>query len=207
MNPLLFIGIPTIPERAAARAKLVARLRGHASGSIVKVHIMETPHVRAGGLPIAEKRNLINRAAAANGAAFVVQIDDDDMVPENYVGTMLEAIQKYGPGIDTIGHLIAVKAAGHPDKLASVSYRHKGWTESPVGRYQYRQHTYYKVPIKTTIAARCEVRPDMRFGEDALFSQRIEARQMIRAELFIPEVLYTYNMPPRSANPHIRYGI
>jgi glycosyltransferase involved in cell wall biosynthesis len=129
---------------------------------------------------------------------YVVFIDDDDWVADDYVQSILEAIA-HRP--DCIGFRIDCSMNGQP-KTAVGSLRYKAWEDNKDG-YDYVRSIYHKNPVKRELALRTGYK-DMRYAEDHDYSMRLQ--QWLGTEYFIDKVLYYYRYS--NAIPHnTKYGI
>lgn len=194
-NPLklLSIQIPTITERKEQFEKLYNFILKQAEGKSVEV-IYECDNKE---MSIGVKRQ---KLLSRSHAEYFVQIDDDDMVADNFVGKVLEAL-KTRP--DCVGYLEDITWDGKK-KVACHSNRFAQWADNVQG-YDFVRTPFFKDVIKVSVAQRVGVR-DMRFGEDHDFAKRI--KPFLRTEVFINEKMYffTYNsLSKEQANE--RYGI
>jgi glycosyltransferase involved in cell wall biosynthesis len=128
-----------------------------------------------------KRQNLLEKA---NGK-WVVFIDDDDWVSDDYINSIVEAL-KENP--DCVGFYI--ECSGTKGKTASVSNKWDDWKNNIEG-FDYIRTPYQKSPIKKEICLNISYK-DMRFGEDYDFSKRLKESNLIKTEVFIPKVLYYY---------------
>lgn len=144
-----------------------------------------------GKMPIGEKRNWLLSRSTRKYSAFV---DDDDMVDENYVKEILEAIergkQSHGGFVDCIGICGYMIENG----IRTWQFRHS----ITVGRWcrDKRMKIYFRTPnhlnpILTEIAKTCKF-PVNNWGEDKVYSDFI--RPHLKNEVFIEKPLYFYKI-------------
>ena len=143
----------------------------------------------------AKAQKLIERA---NGD-YVVFIDDDDAVSNDYIESILEAI-KEDP--DCIGFKIECNMEGK-NEIAIASNRYNDWFENIDG-FKYARTIYHKTPVKREIAIKIGFK-DMRYGEDHDYSKRLKESGLLKNEVFIDKFLYFYNY--KFENPKTKYGI
>lgn len=143
----------------------------------------------------AKAQKLIERAIGQ----YVVFIDDDDDISENYVSNILNEI-KHNP--DCIGFKIECNMEGKKE-IAIASNKYDSWCENKDG-FRYCRTPYHKTPIKREIALQIGFK-DLRFAEDHDFSLRLKQSGLIKTERFIDEVMYFYNY--KYQDPKIKYGI
>ena len=181
----LSILIATIPERAEMCAALVAFLQAQANG--LPVEILTDPAPR-GAISIGFKRNALYQRAAGSHA---VSIDDDDWVPNDYVRTILAALES---DPDCVGHYELVEGVGRWPELAVWTNAAVAWAKGGQAvRYgaSYVRTPFHKTPLRTSIALQIPFK-DMGLGEDHDFSKRLKASRLVRTEVFIPRALYYY---------------
>jgi glycosyltransferase involved in cell wall biosynthesis len=134
---------------------------------------------------------------AAKGE-YVVMIDSDDWIPDDYVQSVM-AVLEDGP--DCVGHKI--QCSGTSGKTESVSIKYSEWCEKRFG-FDYIRTPYAKVPIKKSICLEIGYK-DLRYGEDHDFSKRLKSSRLIKKETYISKVLYFYRYKFQEHN--IKYGI
>jgi glycosyltransferase involved in cell wall biosynthesis len=183
---LLSILIPTITTRAEPFNKLKAELERQVqeAGIVQDVEIREYCDDRT--MSIGNKRQALLEAAQG---LFVVFIDDDDWIPEDYCSTLVAAI-KQNPSIDCIGFLQQCTFDGGAPKSASLSARWDDWADNH-GGFDYVRTTFFPTPVRRYIALQIGYR-DLRFGEDHDFARRLKQSGLIKNEYFIDRIMYYY---------------
>ena len=150
-------------------------------------------------MSIGEKRHHL---LAQCDADYMVMVDDDDMVREDYVQRVLSALES---NPDCVGYLEAVNIGGMQG-IACHSNRYARWGANKDG-YDFVRTIFYKDVIRTDIAKHVGFR-DMRYGEDYDFSIRLKDSGLLLREVFINEVMYFYQAPVLNPKQHNeRYGI
>lgn len=212
MKPLLYIGIPTLPERKEQSRVLVRKIfeqidRVENGRELVAVFIDPRERRTAGGPTIAEKRRGMIKHAVQLGAKFVVQIDDDDDIADSFIADILDAIA--GDEVACVSYDILVKHPDGREELAKVSNEFATWHNNidPAQHdgYAYKQAPYFKVPVATTSAHLAMPAPKMIWTEDYDFMQRLCPYIFGEPEARINKVLYIYNAPNGNVDPNTRY--
>lgn len=189
---ILTIAIPTIVTRQDKFNRLIDRIAAQITyygyGKEVEV-ISECDNKE---ISIGKKRdNLIRKA---NGD-YIVMIDDDDTIANNYILVVVNALSK---APDCIGYLERIK---HSNKTSCISLKNPCWMDN-YGGYDYVRTPFFKVPIKTELCRQVGC-SDMRFGEDHDFAKKIYP--LLKTEEFINDYMYIYQY---NREPHNqKYGI
>lgn len=142
----------------------------------------------------AKRQKLIDRAKGE----YLVMIDDDDWVADQYLIDVLEACRS---GADTIGYLEDCSFDYRKWKTSCISMKWEKW-DSHVGGYDYVRTPYFKNPIKTSLCREVGC-ADMRWGEDDDFAKKI--KPLIKTEVFINKKMYIYRYKTEQFNQ--KYGI
>ena len=131
----------------------------------------------------AKRNQLINQA---NGR-FVVFVDDDDWVSQNYVAKILKAIQQQEQA-DCISFAGEITFRGkHPKKMIH-SVRFKEWHCSGG---EYLRPPCHITPVRRDIAARYPF-AEVDFAEDMDWTLRMSRDAVLATEAVIDDVLYFY---------------
>lgn len=127
-----------------------------------------------------------NRKALLTSAAgeYVNFIDDDDLVPKNYVQTIHPLLNR-----DYVGFPVTVFRDGTFLQVAYHSLRHKGW--SVIDNTPFRDISHLN-PMKKELA----VQGDMSggHGEDMRWASSIRNLGIVQTEHYVPESMYFYYM-------------
>ena len=176
----LSICIATIPGREHLFGKLMAHLWRQSAGLPVEI-IYDASDKQV--MSIGAKRQRLIEAASGD---YVVFIDDDDWVPDNYVEEILKATLTTP---DCIGFKVEVNGMGRR-KYASASNRWERWGEKVDG-HDYVRTIYHKNPVLREHALKIGYK-DMRFAEDHNYSDRLKASGLLKKEVYVDQVLYIY---------------
>jgi len=181
---LLSILIPTIESRQESflrlHQKLCDQIRRHALQP--EVEILTLPD--NGQLSIGHKRNTL--LAQARGA-FVVFIDDDDDISDDYVRLITSAVLKH-PEVDCLGIKGQITFRGRHPRLLVYSVRYQEYhTEHGV----YLRPPQHITPIKRGIAQRYKF-ADTSYSEDYDWALQMRRDRALQCEYFLDEVLYYY---------------
>ena len=150
-------------------------------------------------LTIGAKRNQLMDQAKGKYVAF---IDDDDEIGNDYLASVLNAIETQEP--DVIG-LIGVMRWQRSKILRTNhkfthSIEHTRWWERGNGRNtEYFRPPNHLNPIKREIAKQFPFQ-EISFGEDKEWSERIAKSGLLKKEVKIPAVIYYYNFNPYKKN-------
>lgn len=176
---LLSLLVPTVPGREAKLASLLERLdRQIRDRKDVQLIVLRDNR----SMPIGEKRNKMLSLASG---AYVAFIDDDDMVTEDYVESIIGGLAT-GPDVLTF----LVKVTGHgAGKICryGLALQHQ---DLPT---EYRRQPNHLMAWKRTLALAVRF-PAVHRGEDTEWAKAI-ARHAATEEA-IHRVLYTYQFDP-----------
>lgn len=177
-QPKLSLLLATVENRAAIFALLHAELLKQAEGKPVEILVA----CDAKQISIGKKRqNLLEQATGD----YVASIDDDDWISTDYVDRMLKAAEA---GKDCIGFEIQCTFNDSKPVKACTSMKYKIWGEHEDG-YRFTRSIYHKSGVRREMALKAGF-PDMRYGEDKIFSQAV--MRLVKTEEFIPHVMYYY---------------
>lgn len=186
----LSILICTLVSRQAMLEKLLSRLHsqikalGHSGTDEVEIIILEDQKQQSVG----KKRNELLFDATGE---FVVFVDDDDDIADDYVFQIVEAITKH-PDIDCIGFRAIMTVAWENPHQVIYSLANDAQVE--VGGIYYRLPGHLTPLRKSAIGA---VRfAERNLGEDADFSSTLYRTKALKKEFFIDKVLYHYQFDP-----------
>ncbi len=199
-QPLLSILIPTIPERDLLYNRLMNCIWNQTrklDNMIVEVQC----YIDRKEMTIGEKREKLYQIASG---LYSWQIDDDDLISDNAIQLILEAIKRV-PDVDCITFEEHIDIDGKIEKSNhSLIYDdwHTGNGAMLWDGFHYHRTPFFKSVIKTEIAKSIPI-PKIRFGEDHQFAQLLKPH--LHSEIHIPEQLYKYIHI--SSNFNERYGI
>lgn len=186
----LSILIPTVIGREKQFDKLLSVLTPQLSDETELIHLKDNKEITIGA-----KRNKLYAMASGE---YSVQIDDDDSVPADYVNQVLHAI-RLSP--DCVGYMEQINNNGVKSGISDFSLRHKAWKDKANG-FDHVRTPFHKTPIRTDICKRV-LFPDIRFGEDHMWSKAVYP--LLMTEVHILKIMYIYNY---KSEPHKqKYGI
>jgi glycosyltransferase involved in cell wall biosynthesis len=174
----LSILICTIPERKDKLNQLLANL--NAQNTYTDVEILVCTDNKE--MSIGEKRNKILEAAKGD---FIVFIDDDDEVSEDYIKLIYDTIIN-NPDIDCIGIQGTITFDGVNEKQWYISKDFGSWYEANNIFYRTPNHIS---PVKRTHALKTGF-PSIQFGEDSDYSHRL--LPLLQREEKINKNIYIY---------------
>lgn len=193
---LLTIMLPTTIDRREQFAKLLEEIKRQIVANkyedIVEVIINEDNKE----ISIGNKRQELLEASSGK---WVVGIDSDDWISEDYLHDIVMAL-KNNPQIDHVGFLEDCDINGEKS-LSIFSIRHKHWAENFDG-YDHIRCANPKSVILREKALMVGFE-DSRFGEDRIFSEAVTS--LLTSEIFIEKSLYLYRHISTEHNE--RYGI
>jgi glycosyltransferase involved in cell wall biosynthesis len=169
--------ILTQPSRKEFLARLLALLQPQVdlAGGVEIVVQMHDPQLALG-----ENRQKMLEAAQGEYVCFV---DDDDLVANDYVAKILPLLD----GVDYIGFRLNLYNDGRPGLPTFHSLRFPKWYADDKGLYRDISHVN---PIRRELALTTPMSGHR--GEDARWSDAIRAKQIVRTEHFVDEVMYHY---------------
>ena len=182
---LLSILIPTLESRTALCDRLCCHLQQQVEQQQA-TEAVEILTLRDGGAAsVGSKRNVL--LAKARGR-FVVFVDDDDRVSNDYVEQILRAISE-NPDSDCIGFIAEITFRGkHPRRMVH-SIEYKDWQHSDG---QYVRPPCHITPIRRSIAS-CYDFADIDYGEDMDWTIRMSRDNALSSEVILDYVLYFYD--------------
>lgn len=175
----LSILIPSIK----CREDLLERLMGvlFEQWHMNKANVELLTMVDDGEKSIGQKRQELLEQATGDYVCF---IDDDDLVPEDYVEATLKALETEP---DCVGWKMDRRMNGRPDSIQIHSLKFKEWGKFKDGTH-YRTPNHLN-PIRRELALQVGFK-DLNAGEDKDYSDRI--RPLLKTEVFLDRIMYTY---------------
>jgi glycosyltransferase involved in cell wall biosynthesis len=165
-----------------SRIKKFSELNNHLKAQAKKYSQIELlASIDNGEKTIGEKRNELLNAASGE---YVVFVDDDDMVSDDYVYQILKAIQH--KKTDCYGIIGFILNKDKSKKKFIHSLKYKEWFEDENAYYRCPNHLN---PIRREHALAVGFK-NISQGEDHDFSKRIQP--LLKTEIFIPKPLYFY---------------
>ena len=192
MNPILSILICTTIDRRELFELLHSEFLKQCHGLDVELLYEEDDKTISVG---AKRQKLLLRAQGK----YVVYFDSDDWPMPDYVIEIMTALQQEP---DCVGFLIAMTTNGKNPQVCCHSLRFKVWEKNRHGYHYVRGVTHFN-PVLRKLALLVGF-PDIRFGEDKYYSDRIT--RICKREVFINKKLFHYRYT--NSVPHKqKYGI
>ena len=147
--------------------------------------IIETDN---GEMTIGAKRNILLDKAKGD---YIVFVDDDDRVSNDYVAKILESINKSNPDVIGIHLLMTTDKVVEEKTFHSIKY--KSWYDEPdpdkpwLKRY-YRNPNHLN-PVKREYALQVRF-PEISMGEDKVYSTKL--LDFLKTEEYIIDPIYFY---------------
>lgn len=120
----------------------------------------------------------------ASKADYVSMLDDDDWVVEDYVRTVMEALQEEP---DYVGYKILYTEGGAPQIPVIHSLQYDGWIDTPEALYRDICH---KNPLRRELALQARWQGDG--GADVFWASDLKKLDIVKTEVFIDRELYHY---------------
>lgn len=133
---------------------------------------------------------------------FVVFIDDDDDISDDYVHQFIGAIRAH-PTVDCIGMRGVITTNGSDPRQVVYSLKNSAHYEEKGVYYRPPCHL---TPIRRTIAAAFPY-IDASFGEDSDWAMRVLASGSLKSEVFVDKVLYYYQFSPSDSETQNRFKV
>jgi len=130
---------------------------------------------------LGEKRN--EMLSCAKGE-YIVFVDDDDVLNENYISEILKATNT---GVDVITFIVNVSINGGKYKPCHYSLTYNNDYNTDEAYFRLPKHI---CAVKKKLALQTKYKA-LTFGEDSDYSKRL--KPILKSELIINEVLYNYN--------------
>lgn len=179
-SPLLSVLVATMPSRAEMFSYISSKILLQITS--IEPNVVEFLYDDTMGINIGQKRNrMIEKAKGL----FLVFIDDDDDISENYVELIVNSI-KLNPNVDAVGMRGKISFNGGGEKKWIISRECKKWYEENNVYYRTQNHIS---PVRSQIARKVGF-SEKAHGEDFDYSMALIPH--IKSEVFIDEELYHY---------------
>lgn len=183
---LLSILIPTTPDREKVLYELLSELHNQIEkggyDSFVDI-LVETDNRE---LSVGKKRQMLLERAKGK---YVIFIDDDDKVSEDYLFEIMEAI-KQEPDVITFNGWVETNGANRESFKISKDLPYIT-IQDAFGKREHLRYPNHIVPVKREIALLIGFR-DMRFAEDFDYAKRLKESGLLKKEVYIQKDLYYY---------------
>jgi len=191
----LSVGIVSLKKREDLLNRLLSRMKDKTPPEIME-RVEVLINVDEGAKPVGQKRNEILSRATGK---FICFIDDDDLVSENYLTTMVHAIDST-PKLDCIGFTGMFYNDDQPKMMFKHANMYRGNYKDSDGT-QYRPANHLN-PVRTEIAKKIGF-PEKNFGEDADYSDKLLTSGLINDEIIVDgEVMYHYLFSRSQSQTH-----
>lgn len=185
MYKRLSILICTINGRENYLERLTQRLKDQVTPEVEVLVAKDNREEKVGK----KRNNLIHQAVGE----YIVFIDDDDWVCENYVSRILKATDSKP---DVVGFNSIITFNGVDSRRVEISLKHRNWSHK-TGELEGKQQPviYYRcpnhlTPIKASIARQIMF-PELNDQEDRFFSLAIPS--FANTEVYIDDYMYFYD--------------
>lgn len=198
--PLLSILIATTTERESQFKDLIMLFLLQIDSQFEeKVEIIAMQDNKE--ISIGRKRQLLLEQAKGK---FIVFFDDDDFPYSFYVKTIVSVIQN-NPDIDCIGLVIDMTTDLQNHQTCFHSLQNKEWRDGfkVQDKYDYYRNVTHFNPVRRDLALQVGF-PDLRFGEDKDYSDRISL--LCKKEYMIDMPLWHYKFSTNQKHNE-KYGI
>lgn len=183
---LLSILIPTTPDREKVLYELLSELHNQIEkggyDSFVEI-LVETDNRE---LSVGKKRQMLLERAKGK---YVIFIDDDDKVGEDYLFEIMEAI-KQEPDVITFNGWIETNGANRENFKISKDFPYITVSDA-YGKNEYLRFPNHLCGILRSIAIKIGYK-DMRHAEDYDYAKRLKDSGLLKNEIYIQKDLYFY---------------
>ena len=159
--------ICTLPERATKLRRLLKQLDSHRSEG-VEYRI----HDAGRSMTTGQKRNQLIEQTQSTYFSF---IDDDDLVSDEYVSSIMEAILK-NPDVITFNGYMTTNGMKRQDFTIKLG-----------SRYEERNGHFYRFPNHLCVFKRDKVNmikfPELWSGEDYQWAKQVHDRRILKTEI------------------------
>lgn len=185
----LSIGVASLASRRESRNRLLRQLNAQVNALASPARVEIITDIDAKQVKVGEKRQRILEAAKGR---FVCFADDDDLVADHYVASIVGAIDS-NPQADCIGLKGVITTAGRDPhefihSISCGSYRDEGGVH-------YRTPNHLN-PVRREHALGIGFKP-MACGEDTDYAQRLMGSGLLQTEVMIESQIYRYLFDPK----------
>jgi len=181
----LSILIPVHERHISKLSQLIQNINAQIGPFINEIEILH--FVNKGEKSIGEYRQMLLNKAVGE---YVVFIDADDRISNEYVGSIMTAIISEP---DCIGLKGTMTTNGQKQETWEISkdlpYDQR---KRPKGLYHYRRFTNHLAPIKRSIALQIGYK-SLKFGEDYDYAKRLNDSRLCKTEIKINKEIYHYD--------------
>lgn len=174
----LSILIPTLANRANFRKRLMGMLAPQLSADIELLTDLDNGERKTG-----TKRNALIERATGD---YVVFIDDDDRIAPEYIAELMAGISK---GVDVVSIRGRYRLNGGKSS-EFIDKPHRAWSRDADGNHL--RGVQHLDAVKRSIALQAKF-PEISFGEDKAWGERIEATGLVRTWHEVSKPIYFYD--------------
>lgn len=171
--------ILTMPERKDFLGRLLDVLAPQVE-KFPQIEVMTKTSTRARSVSD-QRQEMIEKSLGE----YVNFIDDDDLVPSNYVASILPLLD----GVDYIGFPVKVFRDGSEYGIAYHSLKNREW--SCHGTTSFRDISHLN-PIKREIALQAKFEGG--YGEDHRWAVQLRNLGIVKTQNYVPEAMYFYHI-------------
>lgn len=187
----LSVCIPYTHDRQEMFDRLVKHIENIANGEVEIVTMVDNYELSIGS----KRQQLLENCKGE----YFTMIDSDDWMADDYFNLVLTLLD----GVDCVTYQEKV-LINNKKYTCDHGLNYQGWL-SNINGFDFVRTPFYKDIIKTSIGLQVGFK-DMRYGEDADFSQRVKPH--LKTEHHIDKELYIYYGKHLTPQEHrIRYGI
>jgi len=191
VTPTWTILIPTLGERGRPFSELTDRLMPQVDAFAGRVKVLAFWNNGQPGLP--EIRQRLVEAADTDYLSF---IDDDDMVPEDFVSSVMAALESRP---DYVGFRVQYFANGAKQAAVDHSLRHGGWREEK-NPYRLLRDISHINPMLSEVAKAADFRVVQRGQvEDRPWVAQVRDAGSLQTEVYLDRVMYEYRWNRRGS--------
>lgn len=191
MTPTWTILIPTLGERGRSFTALIDRLMPQVDAFVGRVKVLAFWNNGQPGLP--EIRQRLMEAVDTDYLSF---IDDDDMVPEDFVSSVMAALESRP---DYVGFKVRYLADGRDRGEVDHSLRHGTWAEER-NPYRLIRDISHINPMRSEVAKAADFRVVERGQvEDRPWVAQVRDAGSLRTEVYLDRVMYEYRWDRRGS--------
>lgn len=202
-EPTWTILIPTIGQRAASLRALLGRLLPQTEPYAGRVRVLAAFNNGSPALP-----EIRQRLVEATTTEYLSFVDDDDMVSEDFVSSVMGALET---NPDYVGFRVNYLADGRHRGIIDHSLKHGGWREER-NPYRWLRDITHINPMRSAVARAADFRvAGAGQIEDRPWVEQVRNSGLLETEVHIPRPLYDYQWSRRGSAwqrpERIRQGI
>lgn len=188
---LLSIMIPATPDREKMLYGLLSCLHTQIEVAGVEKEVeilveMDNYEISVG----AKRQKLLERTKGK----YVVAIDSDDEVSENYISSIMEAL-KSNPDVIGFNGFMLTNGVNRENFKISKDLPYITVPDA-FGKNSYLRHSNHLSVVRRSIALKIGYK-DLRFAEDYDYSVRLKSSGLLKTEVVIEKDLYIYKYNPK----------